>query len=224
MLDRRLDELALPKHGTKLEKWTRAENRENGLAREGTSQAAIDAEREAGPEGRHRDAAIPMSDPREPSSTEKEVHELTHIPPQPWCEQCVKVRYATLAYGRRLKELLSESVVLERTPRHDSQANPAERAFPTLEEQVKVMRLEFEKRTGTELLANTCLWPWLVRHASWVDARFRLKTNGATPHQDAYDSTYTSEHLPFGELVLFRIPLPHTRRTHQNRTIPSGRK
>ena len=33
----------------------------------------------------------------------------------------------TLAYGARLKELLPESVVLERTPRHDSQANPAER-------------------------------------------------------------------------------------------------
>ena len=32
----------------------------------------------------------------------------------------------TLAYGAWLKELLLESVVLERTPRHDSQANPAE--------------------------------------------------------------------------------------------------
>ena len=58
----------------------------------------------------------------------------------------------TLAYGARLKELLPESVVLERTPRHDSQANPAERAIRTLEEHVKVLRLDFEKRTGTELL------------------------------------------------------------------------
>ena len=60
-----------------------------------------------------------------------------------------------------LKELLPESVVLERTPRHDNQANPAERAIRTLEKQVKVLRLDFEKRTGTELPANSCLWPWL---------------------------------------------------------------
>ena len=46
--------------------------------------------------------------------------------------------------------------------------------------------------------------------------------NGVTPYQDAYDSTYSSELLPFGELVLFRIPLPHTRRANQNRTIYRG--
>ena len=39
-----------------------------------------------------------------------------------------------------------------------------------LEEQVNVLRLDFEKRTGTELLANSCLWPWLIRHAGWLDA------------------------------------------------------
>ena len=109
--------------------------------------------------------------------------------------------------------------MLERAPRHVSQANPAERAIRTLEEQVKVLHLDFEKRSGTELLANSCSWPWLTRHAGWLDARLRVKTNGATPYQDAYDSTYSSELLPFGELVWFRIPLPHTRRTNQNRAI-----
>ena len=44
----------------------------------------------------------------------------------------------TLTHGARLKELLPDSVGLERTPRHDSQANHAERAIRTLEEQVKV--------------------------------------------------------------------------------------
>ena len=120
------------------------------------------------------------------------------------------------------KEILTESVVLDLTPGHDSQANPAERAIRTLEEQVKVLRLDFEKRTEAELLANSCLWPGLIRHAGWVDARFRVKTNGATPNQDAYDSTYSSELLPFGELVLFRTPLPHSRRTSQNRTRYRG--
>ena len=49
-----------------------------------------------------------------------------------------------------------------------------------------------------------------------------MKSNGATPYQDAYDSTSSSELLPFGEFVLFRIPLPHTRRTNQNTTIYRG--
>ena len=48
----------------------------------------------------------------------------------------------TLVCGARLKEHLLGSVVLERTPRHDSQANPAERAIRTPEEQVKVLRLD----------------------------------------------------------------------------------
>ena len=46
--------------------------------RERTSQEAIE-------EGRRTEAAIP-------TNTEKEVHELTHLPPQPWCEQCVRGR------------------------------------------------------------------------------------------------------------------------------------
>ena len=79
-----MDELALPKQGTKLDKWTRLEKRERELIRERKSPAAIDAGREAGPEGRRREAAIPISDPRDPSTTE---NELTHLPPRPWCEQ-----------------------------------------------------------------------------------------------------------------------------------------
>ena len=96
LLDRRLDELALPKHGTKLDKCTRIEKHENEVMRERKSQAAIEAA-----------AAIPISDPREPSNTEKEVHELTHLPPQPSCEQNSaseeEVR-RILTSGRRSKE------------------------------------------------------------------------------------------------------------------------
>ena len=78
------------------------------------------------------------------------------------------------------------------------------------------------KRTETQLSANSCFWLWLIRHAGWVDSRFRVETHGATPCQDAYDSAYTSQILPFGELDPLRIPLPHTRRLNQNRTIYGG--
>ena len=52
-----------------------------------------------------------------------------------------------------------------------------------------------------------------------TDLRLRVGTNGATPYQDAYDSKDKSEQIPFGDTVLFRIPLPHTRGTNQNRTV-----
>ena len=103
--------------------------------------------------------------------------------------------------------------MLERTPRHDSQANLAERAMRTLEEQVKVVRLAFEMRTGAELLANSCLWPWLIRHAGWLDARFLVKTKEPRHIKTHMTAHIQSELLPFDELVLFHIPLLQTRRT-----------
>ena len=48
----------------------------------------------------------------------------------------------TLEEQARLKELFPESVMLERTPRHDSQGHPAERAVRTLEDASQV---DFEK-------------------------------------------------------------------------------
>ena len=113
---------------------------------------------------------------------------------------------ATFAHGARVKELLPESVVLERTPQHDSQANPAERAIRTLEEQVKVLLLDFEKRTGTELLANSCLWPWMIRHSRWLDARFRAKTNGR--HIRMHTTAHT--HLSFFCLVNWYCSVFHS--------------
>ena len=55
-----------------------------------------------------------------------------------------------------------------------------------------------------------------------VDARVRVKTNGATPCEGECDRTYYSDLLPFGELVLFRVPLPHARLTNQNRIVYRG--
>ena len=76
----------------------------------------------------------------------------------------------TVAPAGKLHELLLDLVALERTPRHDSPANLAERARRTLEEQVKVMRLDSPKRTGTEVLANSffCGSGWYVMRVGWT--------------------------------------------------------
>ena len=54
-----------------------------------------------------------------------------------------------------------------------------------------------------------------------MDSLLRLKTNGATPYQDAHDSARTAEVLPIGEIVL-STPLLLTGRTNQHRTICRG--
>ena len=65
---------------------------------------------------------------------------------------------ASVALAGMLKELLPDLVVSERTSRHDG----AERAIRTLDVRLKVMRLDFEQRVRTELLADFCWWPWLT--------------------------------------------------------------
>ena len=50
LLDQRLDEFSLPKHGTELDEWTRIEQRGNELLRARKAQAVHDAERTVGPD------------------------------------------------------------------------------------------------------------------------------------------------------------------------------
>ena len=85
LLDRRLDKVALREHGTKRDKWTPVDQRENELSRGRRAQAAHDAERTVGRDG---------WDGR--TKTEREVHELTHLPQQ-WCDHCVKGQILTEA-------------------------------------------------------------------------------------------------------------------------------
>ena len=79
-LDRRLDELALPKHGTRLDRRTRVGQREKTTCCSGESHRRRTMQNAR---------SVPMGGewnwlprwPREPSKTEREVHELAHLPP-----------------------------------------------------------------------------------------------------------------------------------------------
>ena len=51
--------------------------------------------------------AIPTTEPREPSETEREVHELTHLLPRQWCDHCVKGRRSVQSQHSRLLRLIS---------------------------------------------------------------------------------------------------------------------
>ena len=49
---------------------------------------------------------------------------------------------------------------------------------------------------------------------SMAMVQVHVKANGRTPYRDAFDSDYNGELVPFGETVLYRIPLPAHRKTH----------
>ena len=110
-------------------------------------------------------------------------------------------------------------VVLENTPRHDHAANPAERAIRSVEDQVRVLRLDVEARYGIQVSANMSLWPWIARHAGWLLTRCKIKGNGCTPYQDAYGTKYSGEMMNIAETVLFRFPYPEHRRISGKRTL-----
>ena len=82
-----------------------------------------------------------------------------------------------------------------------------------------MMPLDFEKCDGTEMSANSCLWPWLIRHTDCVGSRFSVKNKWS--HAGSRRARQRV-HFWASPRVLCRIPLPHTRRTNQYKTIYRG--
>ena len=66
------------------------------------------------------------------------------------------------------------------------------------------------------MTANHTLWPRLVRHAAWSQARFHVKANRKTSYEDVYGTSYTSPVVPIAETALFREPRPDHRRLAGN--------
>ena len=302
-------ELGRPTYGSKYHCWKRLRT-----AHEARAESEAVARHEEAMAVGGADVQVPAR-PVEPLSEERERHNVSHLPPQPWCEHCVRGRapegdhkrvtfeqadkelpviafdfaflktsqgserttvadaYATqlvavdvgsgmirvipapgknvsdylvtglrkfvestfhkkvrlrcdnepaaIIIAERVKALLPDVVVLENTPRHDHAANPAERAIRSVEDQVRVLRLDVEARYGIQVSANMSLWPWIARHAGWLLTRCKIKGNVCTPYQDAYGTKYSGE-MNIAETVLFRFPYPEHRRTSGKRTLHKG--
>ena len=57
--------------------------------------------------------------------------------------------------------------------------------------------------------ASSNLFPWLVRHVAWLQARYGTKsTDGVTPYRAAMGSDYQGSLCSFGETVLSKLPRP----------------
>ena len=79
----------------------------------------------------------------------------------------------------------------------------------SLQGQLRAMRLDFAARTGADLLPGHVLFGWVVRHATWVMNRYQPHrgAEGSTSYEAAKGTRYLSKVIPFGELVMARIPI-----------------
>ena len=96
---------------------------------------------------------------------------------------------------------------LEQAPRYSNQSMGAVGAAQrTLKGDFLTMRSDLEEKVNMKFNPAMNVWPWMVRHAAWTRARFGLKANMRTAYEDAFGGQYTGQILPFGEVLLFKIP------------------
>ena len=112
-------------------------------------------------------------------------------------------------------------VTTERTPRYSPQSlGSVGAAQSMLKGDVLCLRSSLEEAVGREVNPTMSIWPWMVRHASWTRSRFGIKANRRTAFEDCFGHPYTGQIVPFGEMILFKMPSSHVgRRTQGQRQL-----
>ena len=99
--------------------------------------------------------------------------------------------------------------IAEPTPRYSSGSNGVcDVGMQILQGQMRTLRSQLEADYAVTLTPAHVIWPWLVRHSSWLHDRFAIKANGQTPYQMHNGCAYTAEICPFGETILWRFSFP----------------
>ena len=120
--------------------------------------------------------------------------------------------------------MAGDLVKFERTLKHSSASDPAERAIQTVEEQSRTIRADCQMRfgSGETFGADKPIWAWLMRHAGWQISRYKPKGNGMTACKQAHGEHYTHEVVPFAEIVLVRVPKPTHHGLQGGKTLAQG--
>ena len=200
------------KYGSKAELWKRLETAERTQLQE---QQKHPARQRRLCEGTTKTvAANTPQGPDEPTSEERATHELTHLPAS-WCEHCIKGRAVDVAHTAGAPGAASSEAAGWRSttqlhlpvgrrvhcqPARCTRASPWPAWAPF---DVLTQRYDVESKYNLLLGPGHNLWPWLVRWESFVKSRYKIKS-GWTAYQDAFDTDYSRDILPFGETAMFR--------------------
>ena len=89
----------------------------------------------------------------------------------------------------------------------DSNSNgKIERAIRDVENMIRTFRSALSANFGEDVKLSWSIVPWMVRHASYVITRCRVRAHGKTAMQVMKGRTALSELVPFGEVILFKVP------------------
>ena len=89
----------------------------------------------------------------------------------------------------------------------DSNSNgKIERAIRDVKNMIRTLRSSLSASIGTSVKLDMKIVPWLVRHASYLITRCRVRSHGKTALQLMKGRTSLTELVPFGETVMFKVP------------------
>jgi hypothetical protein len=96
--------------------------------------------------------------------------------------------------------------VVENSPTSDSQGNGfIERGVRSVEEMVRVIKLDLERRLGVKVEVSHPIFAWLVEHAVDLINKFLVSRDGKTAFERLKGKRYRGEMLAFGSPVMLRV-------------------
>ena len=96
---------------------------------------------------------------------------------------------------------------LENSNVGDSNTNGrVERAIQDVKGLIRTLRSFTEEMIGGKIALTDPIVPWMVRHAGHLITRCRIRDNGRTAYQLIKGRRTTAKLIPFGEVVLLKIP------------------
>ena len=98
-------------------------------------------------------------------------------------------------------------VTPEQPRKGEHQANGlAEVTGRHIRDQVRVMKLQLQKKLGRQILEDEPVMAWMIRWAAMSMSRFKKGRDGLTPYQRQKGRRCELEVVPFGEVVMYRLP------------------
>ena len=97
-------------------------------------------------------------------------------------------------------------VTFEHSPVEESEANGfVERACRSVQEQARTLLSMLHERLQCEFPANHAIFPWLVRHASWLLHHFHRTASGRTAYQNLRGRPWREPVFEFGAAIVFKL-------------------
>ena len=114
---------------------------------------------------------------------------------------------AIVAVREALARCHGGRVTPEQPPKGEHQANGlAEVTGRHVRDQVRVMKLHLEKRLGRQVLEDEPVMAWMIRWAAMAMSRYKKGKVGLTPYERQKGRRCEVEVVPFGEVVMYRLP------------------